>query len=333
MSDKMFSSGLLNASNDLLAQMLVMWDDVTLWNSIWHLAKGKIEGDDTLAKELSDNKLKLLNNNANNMKLNILYRLSNHADITIPENLTIGDFERLGEKIVTKAVQLLKETDSSFKGDNLQDMARYIIQKQFDDLSKKFAEKDQTTQSKVVKELVDIIKSMPDGDRQRLLKELKVDELTDDAVKQALISGSLGTAFGVVIEVAGFSAYIFAVKALAITTGLIGITLPFAVYTTLTSLIAVISNPIFLIFAALGLGWWLTKRGNRQIKDRLLPVVVTMISTSAMLDKPIENQMKSIITDHEKIIKTYSEAISSNNYTLKSNLENNYPGITVLKGN
>ena len=63
-------------------------------------------------------------------------------------------------------------------------------------------------------------------------------------------------------------------------TALIGITLPFAFYTTLTSLIAVLANPLFLIPLLGGGGHYFYKKNNRSMQQRFVPLIVTQLTVT-----------------------------------------------------
>ena len=305
-----FAAGLLKETPEAMAPQLAMWDSMKLWNVMWKKASGWWQKQDLLRQQI-DSESKRIQRlwTVNEMRLQILFKLADHMELTLPRNLTAGDLDNLSERIISKSIMLLRNTDKDFKGSNSKEMASYVLRKMFEDLLKRFVEQDSETQEKVVEAITQGIKTMPEDQRDRLRKELNVDELTNEAVRKAIIKGSLGTAFAVVIEVSGFSAYIFGVKLLAGITGFIGITLPFAAYTTLTSMMAFLSNPLLLGPAFLISGWLLTKRGNRKIKNGLAPVLVTQAMVSSVLDSTEESSVKEfILLYNEKIKLRFAES-------------------------
>ena len=305
-----FAAGLLKETPEAMAPQLAMWDSMKLWNVMWKKASGWWQKQDLLRQQI-DSESKRIQRlwTVNEMRLQILFKLADHMELTLPRNLTAGDLDNLGERIISESIMLLRNTDKDFKGSNSKEMASHVLRKMFEDLSKRFVEQDSETQEKVVEAIMQGIKTMPEDQRDRLRKELNVDELTNEAVRKAIIMGSLGTAFAVVIEVSGFSAYIFAVKLLAGITGLIGITLPFAAYTTLTSMMAFLSNPLILGPAFLIFGWLLPKRGNSKIKNGLAPVLVTLAIVSSALDSSEESSVKEfILLYNEKIKLRFAES-------------------------
>jgi hypothetical protein len=76
------------------------------------------------------------------------------------------------------------------------------------------------------------------------------------------------------VGLAGFAAYTSVTSFIAAAAGLIGLTLPFGAYTFATSALAFLSNPIIVGGAALIGGGVFVKRANRQMRDRLVPVMV-----------------------------------------------------------
>ena len=305
-----FAAGLLKETPEAMAAQLAMWDSMKLWNVMWKKASGWRQKQDLLRQQI-DSESKHIQRlwTVNEMRLQILFKLADHMELTLPRNLTAGDLDNLGERIIFESIMLLRNTDKHFKGSNSKEMASHVLRKMFEDLSKRFDEQDSETQKKIVEAIMQGIKTMPEDQRDRLRKELNVDELTNEAVRKAIITGSLGTAFAVVIEVSGFSAYIFAVKLLAGITGLIGITLPFAAYTALTSMMAFLSNPLLLGPAFLISGWLLTKRGNSKIKNGLAPVLVTLAIVSSALDSSEESSVKEfILLYNEKIKLRFAES-------------------------
>jgi len=298
------SIGILKQTPEAMATQLAMWDNLKLWNVMWNKAKGWWEEQDLLKKQIDNESEHIkLSMTVNDMRLQILFRLADHLEIDLPKDLSSSDLDNLSERIIFNSINLLRETDKEFKGSNSKEMASHVMKKMFEDLSKRFDDQNSETQEKIVESIMQGIKTMPEEQREHLRKELNVDELTNDVVRKAIITGSLGAAFSVVIEIAGFSAYIFAVKLLAGITGLVGITLPFAAYTTLTSMMAFFANPFILGPAFLVFGWWLSKKGNRKIKNGLAPVLVTQALVSSAFDDTEGSDIKEFISFYNEKIK------------------------------
>jgi len=170
-----------------------------------------------------------------------------------------------------------------------------VLRQVFHDLRERFQSQDQGTRDAVLDEIMAAIKSMPLDQQERLQRELHVEELTRDALQKAILAGTLGTALAVVVEVAGFSAYVAAVKLLASVASILGVTLPFSAYVTLTSTLAFLSNPAIVAAAVLGLGWFLTEYANGKIRDSLVPIIATQAIVSSSLDGDVEENLRPFL--------------------------------------
>ena len=212
----------------------------------------------------------------------LLNLICEHLSIGASKVRSIGDLDDLGQEIEDWVIVLQKKASKdNFQGDNIHDLIQYNVQKMFDDLSVKFEKKNKDEQEEIVKKIMEVIDEMPDEQKEILRKKLSIDSISQEAVSKAISTGALGVAFAGLVEIAGFSAFVFAVEALAAIAGIVGLTLPFAAYTTLTSMMAALANPLLVIPATIGLGYFMTKRGNRTIRDNLLPTIVTQIAVSA----------------------------------------------------
>lgn len=78
----------------------------------------------------------------------------------------------------------------------------------------------------------------------------------------------------------GFGIYLLASTTLGTLTGVIGITLPFVVYTTMSSAIAVIIGPVGWIGAGLFTLWQLTSPSYK----RVIPAILYICALRARLD-------------------------------------------------
>jgi|GEM_PF-1308690 hypothetical protein len=331
MLNNYFSKGLMSATAETLSQQIAMWDDMTLWKIIWKIKAGKKTGLNRLKTQIDDNTLTLQKNyDLDELKLMLFFRLCKQLKLYLPQKITLKDFDLTAQQIESNTIKILKRTEKDFSDNNTKGMIKYILKKMFDDLSKTFSEQDASKQKELISKIIESITSMPEDQRKILLRELKIDKITDEAIRKALITGAMGTAFVAVVEIAGFSAYIFAAKALAAAAAIVGITLPFAVYMMLTSMIAVFTNPLFWVPAILGGGIWLTRRGNRQIRERMSPMVVTIICVSSTLDIFSDNGIKDFIDKYNTNIDKYEFFSKNNRYEDLNKIMKQYPGINNL---
>ena len=118
------------------------------------------------------------------------------------------------------------------------------------------------------------LSQLPAEDRQRLMGAVGSDELNDAALRKILITGGGLGAFGASVGLAGFSAYILAAQASAF--------IPLVSGPALVSVVAVLSNPITIVAATVGMGWWATRSANQQVRSGIAIRVVSLLALNGL---------------------------------------------------
>ncbi len=303
-----FINGLLKQDLDATAVQMAMWENLSIWKVSYKKVSSFFSEHDEISKMIEDERKKYIADHSDplvpsnlqkdpeELDSKLLKSICDHLAISTREIKSIGDLDDLGIEIETKVIELQKKiTKNEFNGDSIPDLIKYNMEKMFENLKDEFEKKSKEEQEKIVTKVLDVIKEMPDEQKELLRSELKVDSISQDAISKAIVTGSLGIAFAAVIEIAGFSAYIFAAEALAAIVGVVGITLPFAAYTSLASYIAFLANPFLIIPSALILGVFMTKRANKKIRDSLLPTIITQASISSTKDSEANTKAEKII--------------------------------------
>lgn len=319
--------GIDSADTGSLALHIALWDNTSLWNIAWGKIQNLWEEKDVIKAELDASVEKLRDRDAVTLRLMSLFRLCSHMNIALPSHITVGALEEIGGEVESRAITLVKTCDKTFNGTTTHDLVAHILQRMFGDLQKKFATQDATTQREIVEQILSSIRAMPEAQREALKKQLGISEFSEAAIRKAIISGSLGAAFAVLIKMTDFAGYLFAAKALAAVAGLSGITLPFAAYTMLTSAIAFVANPFVLVPAALGLGWWLTTKTNRKIKNGFVPFAVMQAVVSSVTDVDETKALREFVTAYNATVKSYQALRSAEK---RSQYETSFPGIASV---
>lgn len=322
-----FIQGLYQADKETLANFISMWDESSISKIISNKSVDlyeKIKNDesnDNYSIAIIEKKEELLKeHDINSLRSILIIQLAKFYKVKLPKKLNLYSLEQIGLNIEQQSIEILKNTDKEFTDNNLESMIQYIFEFLFSNISEKFNTSSEEDREQISKNILKSIEDMPQDQQTKLKEELKVDELSEDVVQKALASGTLGVAFAATISIAGFSAYTFATSALASTAGVLGLTLPFGAYTGLTSVIAVISNPIFLIGAMGLLVFILNSKSNDKIKGKLSPFVVSLVSILSAKDS-------KYICESEKHIQNYNDDMEqyllSNEYSKKT-LEKKY---------
>jgi hypothetical protein len=118
------------------------------------------------------------------------------------------------------------------------------------------------------------LQDLDSEDRARLLQAVGADELNDAALRKILMTGGGLAAFGTSVSLAGFSAYILAAQVSAF--------IPLVGGPALVSMVAVLSNPITIIAATAGMGWWATRSTNQKVRAGVCVRVLSLLALSGM---------------------------------------------------
>jgi hypothetical protein len=115
------------------------------------------------------------------------------------------------------------------------------------------------------------LRNLPAQDRQRLLDAVGADDINDEALKKILLTGGGLAALGTSVSIAGFSAYILAAQVSAF--------IPLVSGPGLVSFLAVLSNPITIAAATVGVAWWAARSAREAIA---LEIGVRVLSLLAL---------------------------------------------------
>ncbi|KGR88525.1 hypothetical protein [Lysinibacillus odysseyi] len=186
----------------------------------------------------------------------------------------------------------------------------YQMQKVFSTFDSKFRELDEKKTTDFIKKIQTFLMELPEEKQLELKARLKLDELTTDAIRSALLIQGSVVVFSVIVEVAGFTAYTVLTSAMAATLALAGITWPFGFYTFAASLFSMLVNPLIILPLALGGGGLLLKHQNKSMKKKLLPVAILQMILPLVVQARIgEADFSSFITHWEKQAGRYYELV------------------------
>jgi len=173
-------------------------------------------------------------------------------------------------------------SDNQLNTTKLQQLVTFQMGKVFNELDDSFQDFSIEDQKKFASQVNDYIHSLPEEKQVNIKEKLGVDDLTDELVRKAIATSGTSIVFAIIVEVSGFAFYTTATSLMATFAGLIGLTLPFGFYTGLTSTIAVLANPLFIIPLLLGGGALLVNHQNKSLKKKLLPIILMQIALPFM---------------------------------------------------
>lgn len=296
-------------SHDSKAMALAMLDETGLWrllyarlNDLATKVKNQVSTainehetvatTDNFQEILKKHSCELLEHADDELLLRMYGQLNQLLSVKPRHYVSHQDFADNASDITLRAIELLKMREKDFTGNDLSALVNFEIQRLLStgkESGKQFESYSVDEQNAYITRVRNFIGSLPPEHQQHLLKRLGVTELSDAVLKQALTGGALWGVFAGAVEIFGFSFYAGATSLLA---SLSPFTLPFATYTTLTSLIAVLAHPLFLV-AFLGLGWWMYAHKNRILRERLAISMVATIFTVGLGEDAAQMSLRS----------------------------------------
>lgn len=153
---------------------------------------------------------------------------------------------------------------------------------------------------------MDYIEKLDAEKRGSLLDAANAEELTRETALKILVlqGGLIGT--GIATELAGFAAYILAAQLSAI--------IPFVGGQTMVCMLAVISNPLFIIPSVILLGTGFGKHATSQLRQHMaLNIVSMLVLQGAVVEKDLSGKVVNIFDNMPKllpdeILKAYRES-------------------------
>lgn len=279
------ATAIATATPETLASLLALLEETSISSVIWGKYRDfadKKESGSSFSRALSERAESLSRQPAPELMLILYGVLNNIAEIRPRIFGAPKDFEDNCEELATVAITLMKKYDPTFVGTSLNDLVRHQSRAMFSEIENRFAELSSEKQHEFMDKIRSYVHELPEEQRRKLHQELKADELSDEYLRKVITTGALGSAFAATVGISGFSFYMGASSLLAGMAGLIGLTLPFGIYTALSSAIAVLANPLFLLAFVGGGGIWLYKDRNRQMRERLLPLVITNLVVASL---------------------------------------------------
>ncbi len=221
-----------------------------------------------------------------------LCRILSHFDLRFEAQPTEAELVDLCLRAEARAVDLLarlegpgkaKNGSEPFRGGTVLDLSRFVVRRMFEQLDESFTRKPIAERERVAEDIARRLATLPEEVRERIRTEAGLANLSGEALMRTGSIAAVGGAMVGTVGLAGFAAYTSVTSFIAAAAGIVGLTLPFGVYTFATSALAFVSNPIVVGGVALFGGHFAVRRATQQMRDRLVPVMVatSVIATTA----------------------------------------------------
>ena len=308
MQKSSFIIGLLNSEEKNIAEYLATWDDLNVffktldksWDFVSQLWKSdrEIERDNANAiQEKIDGYL------SSNTRLGLQALLfKNFQEVfEIDEEIILSQrqLDDISYDLEIKALQFQKEFSSeedklkTFTGNTFVDLRKYFLET----MVEQFKDLDNSKQKKVLEDMVNKLNNLSPDELKKFKDKMNIDEVTNDSVKKILLGGGIYSMFAGAVGVVGFPAYLFLTSFIGGISSIIGITLPFGVYTGATSVMAFLSSWFLPIILAGG--WFFSDKYTKKL--RKVFAVASMVSISFQAYKDLDlNTANNFVEKYNK---------------------------------
>ena len=154
-----------------------------------------------------------------------------------------------------------------------------------------------------------VLRSMPECEQERLLKELSSRTAAPSLGKEAVVGGGL-----VIANLSGFGLYLASSTALGALTSAIGVALPFAVYTGMSSTLAVIIGPVGWV----ALGTWVVHKLGRPDPNKVIAGTLLIANIRQRLIAIRDEPIPYIVHDRDIVLASFRRELVSLQLKLKS---------------
>lgn len=217
------------------------------------------------------------------LKMGMIKELSSLYGIPVDSLNTRLEVAEQWERIIHHMHLHMSKKDKQFKkfieNNKRQEKLEDIVSFQMQNLVQAVNNKKLTTSEmeEIGESLEVFILKLPEQKQKQIAEKLGVNDVTSSTMQKLIATQGSAVVLAAIVQVAGFTFYTTLTSITASVFGLIGITLPFGVYMSLTSIVAVVANPLFLIPALLLAGGGMVKWQNDKLKKSIAPIVVMQI--------------------------------------------------------
>ena len=308
MNKSSFLTGLLNTEKKNIAEYLATWDDLNVFfktlDNAWDFVSQVWKSDTETNVENEMAFRKKVDNYLNTrskygLHVSLYERFTDIFDIEhgkISSQKELDDYcIELEKKAVLFQKELSREEDKmkDFEGKDFVDLRKYFLEIMVD----QFKEMDNEKQQKILEEMVKKLNSLSPEELNEFKNKMNISDITDESVKKILLGGGIYSMFAGAVGIIGFPAYIFLTSFIGGISSIIGITLPFGVYTGATSIMAFLSS-WFLPIVIAG-GWFFSNKYTTKLRKIFTVASMVSISFQSYKDTSLEN-VNDFIEAHNK---------------------------------
>ena len=191
--------------------------------------------------------------------------LKGRADINVE-----ASEDTISAKVIDSVSKHMKLGENMTIAQKADGIHRRYLEKLLNNIQKQLKSQGEDEAEKTIEEINKNVETLSDKDKEELKKVLNVDKLTGKEIRSILMKAGAPTAIIATLGASGFGAFMALTTIIhAIFTTILGVTLPFAVYTGATSALSFVLGPAGLVFIA-GTTIWQFTKGNKNLKNEIM---------------------------------------------------------------
>jgi len=233
-----------------------------------------------------DKEVALINDSKEDLTFDVITVFAKTYDVSLSSINTQQGLHEFGDHILDKTVQSYRSMNKKFTGNTFEDVVHHFFKKMFEEVGKKYKTGSQKDKEKLDQAFESFIADLPEHQKEKLKKELNVSDLSQQMINRIIATNGTVVLFSALVNTMGFSFYMGATSLLASGASLLGLTLPFAAYTSMTSLIAVLASPVFFLGVIAISGFYFTKQRSKVIDMMSFLAVMQLFFSQESEEEP-----------------------------------------------
>ena len=231
--------------------------------------------------------------------------------------------DAISVEVINEASKLFDISEELTPGQKADIIKDRFTERMLINVNKKLKKQNSQEAKKTIEVLENSIRNMNDEQREDVKKALGIEKLTGETIRAALLKAGAPAAILAAVSASGFGAFVGLTTIIhAVFTTVMGITLPFAVYTGATSTLAILTGPVGGMII-LGLASYQIFNGNKKLNRELLVQIVWFAVTSygekfapkvpwesledKIKEEEIQRKYDELVREKEKIERRVSE--------------------------
>ncbi|SOC22386.1 hypothetical protein SAMN05880501_11410 [Ureibacillus xyleni] len=308
MAGKTLAQGLMAASGEQLRLIYVLAMDTGILNMIANKTKDLFDKKVDHSQQQLEQKIDELKHvDDNKLRLELFLHMTREFDLAGSHYNTSYEIENKCGEVLQKAHAYQLKKDKNYhsfvsRNENLpvdSQLALYQMQKIFESIGGELGNLTPDQEDTFADQIEKFIESLPIEQQEKIKDKLNIDAVTNSTIKKVIATQGSAVLLAVIVEIAGFAAYTTLTSLIAGTASLIGLTLPFGVYMTATSVLSVITGPIGLMLIGGASGVMMFTQSNK-VKKTLLQMGIVQLMLPILLDDSKVYGYDSFIQEWEK---------------------------------